>query len=96
MVRRSNEASDESDSNEKDTKALENLSHRLMALEGKIEELAILKSMKSSLSAENIQEIASKITALRDLIDKIEIEMQQLNTRINDIESLRFKRRSGL
>lgn len=96
MVRRSNEASDEYDSNEKDVKELENLSRRLGVLEGKIEELITSKSMKSSLSTENIQEIVSKITALRDLIDKIEIEMEHLNTRINDIESLRFKRRSGL
>jgi len=96
MARRWQEEIDELKSIEKDTQVLENLSLRLGLLEGKIDELAISKPMKTSPSTENLQEIVSKITALRDLIDKIEIEIEQLNTRINDIESLRFKHRSGL
>ncbi|PNX50337.1 MAG: hypothetical protein BV458_13410 [Thermoplasmata archaeon M9B2D] len=96
MARRRQEEIDELKSIEKDTQVLENLSLRLGLLEGKIDELAISKPMKTSPSTENLQEIVSKITALRDLIDKIEIEIEQLNTRINDIESLRFKHRSGL
>jgi len=95
MARRRQDETDGMKSIEKDTEVLESLSHKLGILEEKIEELMISKSMKSSLSTENIQEIVSKITALRDLIDKVEIEMEQLNTRINDIESLRFKHRSG-
>ncbi len=96
MTRRSHDEIDELKSIENGIQILENLSDRLGALEGKIEELAISKPLKSSSGAENIQEIVSKISTLRNLIDKIEVEMEQLDSRINDIESLRFKHRSEL
>jgi chromosome segregation ATPase len=94
MSRRSDETIEELKRIEKDTQILEQLSDRLGVLESKIEELADRKATTSSLSPENIQELVSKITALRNMIDKIEVEMVQLDLRLNDIESLRFKHRS--
>jgi len=88
------DAHDESKHIDMKTQILEQLSDRLEVLESKIEEFTLLESMNSSLSAENIQEIVTKISALRILIDKIDVEMEQLDSRINDIESLRFKSRS--
>jgi len=96
MTRRPDETIDEIKRTEKDTKILADLSDRLGLLEEIIEKLTISKSTRPSLNAENIQEIVSKISTLRDLIDKIEVEMEQLDSRVNDIESLRFKHRSEL
>ncbi|MDH4212855.1 MAG: hypothetical protein OEV85_02940 [Candidatus Thorarchaeota archaeon] len=94
MTRRPDEIVDELKRIEKNPQILETLSNRLGMVESKIEEVTLSKSMKSSFNAENIQEIVSKISALRDLIDKIEVEIEQLNSRINEIETLRFKHRS--
>jgi methyl-accepting chemotaxis protein len=79
---------------ERDKRILEQLFDRLSVLESRMEKLSNRKSTGSSRSTENVQEIVSKISALRDMIDKIEVEMEQLDSRINDIESLRFKHRS--
>jgi uncharacterized phage infection (PIP) family protein YhgE len=94
MTHHLDDTTDELNLTNKKPQTLERLVGRLGVLETQIQGLTLLQSMNSSLSAENIQEVVTKISALRSLIDKIEVEMEQLNSRINDIESLRFKSRS--
>ncbi|MHA1135536.1 MAG: hypothetical protein ACTSSE_03540 [Candidatus Thorarchaeota archaeon] len=73
---------------EKDTKVLEDISTRLRKMEKQLEKAG------SSLSPDEIQQIVTKMTLLRNMIDKIEVEMSQLDSRVSEIESLKFKRRS--
>ena len=73
---------------EKDTKILEDISIRLREMDMQIE------TTVTSLTPDEIQQIVGKMTALRNLIDKIEVEMGQLDSKVSDIESLKFKRRS--
>jgi predicted transcriptional regulator len=79
---------------EDEARTIEELSARLRKMERRLEEISSRQSSKSSIDAEHIQRIVTKISALRDLIDKAEVEMHQLDSRIGDIESLRFKRRT--
>jgi uncharacterized coiled-coil protein SlyX len=78
---------------EDDTHILQYLSSQLEKLEKKIETLSETTRTEGSLNAEVIQEISTKILALNALIDKIEVEISHLNSRMDDIESLRFKYR---
>jgi len=73
---------------EKDTKILQDLSARLQEMDKQIE------TAGTSLTPDEIQQIVGKMAALRTLIDKIEVEMGQLDTKVSDIESLKFKRQS--
>ncbi len=79
---------------EDEARILEELSDRLKKMEGRMEDISSRQSNESPIDAEHIQRIVTKISALRDLIDKVEVEMDQLDSRIGDIESLRFKRRT--
>ena len=94
MKSHSDEAIKELGRIEDETRILEELSERLKKMERQMENLSSKQSGKSSIDAEYIQVIVTKISALRDLIDKVEVEMDQLDSRIGDIESLRFKRRT--
>ncbi|TFG33966.1 hypothetical protein EU527_05780 [Candidatus Thorarchaeota archaeon] len=77
------------------TKIMENLSKRLETLEHQMTTLSQSDIHPQSLIDKNdLQKIITKITTLRDLIDKIEIEVDQLDARITDIEALRFKHRT--
>ncbi|MGY5858749.1 MAG: hypothetical protein RTU63_05230 [Candidatus Thorarchaeota archaeon] len=73
---------------EEDTKVLADISTQL----GKMEKH--LETAGTSLSHDEIQQIVAKMTVLRTLIDKIEVEMGQLDSRVSEIESLKFKRQS--
>lgn len=73
---------------ERDTRILEDISARLQKMEKQLE------SEGSSLTPDEIQRIVSKMTVLRNLIDKVEVEMDQLDSRVSEIESLNFKHRS--
>jgi hypothetical protein len=73
---------------EQDTKVIEDISTRLQDMEKQIENAG------SSLSSDEIQRIVSKMTALRILIDKIDVEIGQLDSRVSEIESLKFKRQT--
>lgn len=79
---------------EKETKILEDMSIRLKELEKQLETITSSGHSSSELSSSEIQKIVSKLTTLRTLMDKIDIEMKQLDTRVSDIESLKFKRRT--
>ena len=79
---------------EDEARVLEELSGRLKKMERRLEDISSRRPNKPSIDAEHIQRIVAKISALRDLIDKVEVEMDQLDSRIGDIESLRFKRRT--
>jgi len=79
---------------EDETRILEELSERLKKMERQIEDISSKQWSKSLTDPEYIQRTVTKISALRDLIDRVEAEMDQLDSRIGDIESLRFKRRN--
>lgn len=79
---------------EKETKILEDISIRLKELEKQLVTTASTDNSSSQLSSDEIQKIVSKMTALRNLIDKIDVEIGQLDIRVSDIESLKFKRRT--
>jgi outer membrane murein-binding lipoprotein Lpp len=78
---------------EDETHILEDLSSQLENLEHKIETLSSSSMAGASVNAEDIQEVSTKIAILNALIDKIEVEISQLNSRMDDIESLRFTHR---
>lgn len=85
----------EFDNTELRAKIIGTLSEHLENLEKRLK--AITQSERKPSSSENkndIQRIVAKITSLRELIDRIEIEIDQLDSRINNIESLRFKHRT--
>jgi uncharacterized coiled-coil protein SlyX len=77
-----------------DSRVLQALSSRLRELEQKIEAATAVGTAAVSIRAEDIQEISAKITTLTTIIDRVEVEISQLNSRIDDIESLRFRHRS--
>ena len=80
---------------EQQTQVITKLSKRLEELEEKMKEISQLDQTQTSpKSSDDIQKIMMKITSLRELIDRIEIEIDQLNSRIDGIESLRFKHRT--
>jgi tetrahydromethanopterin S-methyltransferase subunit G len=77
-----------------DSRVLQALSSRLRELEQKIEAATAVGTAAVSIGAEDIQEISAKINKLTTIIDRVEVEISQLNSRIDDIESLRFRHRS--
>jgi len=79
---------------EKETKILEDVSNRLRQMEKQIENITSSDPASSPLSSDEIQGIVSKMAVLRELIDKIEVEIDQLDSRVSDIESLIFKRQT--
>ncbi|TFG32058.1 hypothetical protein EU527_11045 [Candidatus Thorarchaeota archaeon] len=80
---------------EQKTQIIGKLSERLEKLENQMREIAqSATSTSSSIDKNDFQKIVTKVTTLRELIDKIEIEIDQLDSRITDIESLRFKHRT--
>ncbi|MGY5878817.1 MAG: hypothetical protein RTV31_01145 [Candidatus Thorarchaeota archaeon] len=79
---------------EDETKILEDVSKRLRQMEKQIENASSPDSTDSPLSPDEIQGIVSKMNALRELIDKIEVEIGQLDSRTTEIESLKFKRQT--
>lgn len=79
---------------ENETKILEDISTRLREMEKQIDTVTSSDSSSSSLSSDEIQKIVSKMAALRTLIDKIDVEIGQLDSRVSEIESLKFKRRT--
>ena len=79
---------------EDETKILEDISKRLRQMEKQIENASSPSSADSPLSTDEIQKIVSKMTALRELIDKIEVEIGQLDSQTTEIESLKFKRQT--
>ena len=67
---------------------LEELWSRLQNYEG-------VKSLQVGPEAmPEIQEIALKMTAVRELVDKIDIKLDEVEERIGNIESLNFRSRS--
>ncbi len=79
---------------EKETKILEDVSTRLRQMEKQIENITFSDSASTPLGSDEIQGIVSKMAALRELIDKIEVEIDQLDSRVAEIESLKFKHRT--
>ena len=80
---------------EQETQVISKLSERLDNLEKKMKVLSDSRGdAPSSQTSADLQKIIMKITSLRELIDRIEIEIGQLDSRMDDIESLRFKHRS--
>ena len=79
---------------EDETKILEDVSKRLRQMKKQIENASSPGSTDSPLSPDEIQGIVSKMNALRELIDKIEVEIGQLDSRTTEIESLKFKRQT--
>jgi hypothetical protein len=79
---------------EDETKILEYISTRLREMEKQIENTLFPDRANSILSSDEIQGIVSKMAALRELIDKIEVEIGQLDSRTTEIESLKFKRQT--
>ena len=79
---------------EDETKILEDISTRLRQMETQIEKATSPVSTDSPLGPNEIQVIVSKMAALRELIDKIEVEIGKLDSRTTEIESLKFKRQT--
>lgn len=77
-----------------ETKIIEDVSARLLQMEKQIDNTLSSDSMSSPLSADEIQGIVSKMSVLRELIDKIEVKIGQLGSRVTEIETLRFKHRT--
>lgn len=79
-----------------ETKIIEDVSVRLRQMEKQIDTVLSLNSRSSPLSSDEIQGIVSKLLVLRELIDKIEVKIGQLDSRVTEIETLRFKRRTEI
>lgn len=79
---------------EDETKILEDVSKRLRQMEKQIENATSPGSTSSPLGPNDIQRIVTKMASLRDLIDKIEVEIGQLDSGTTEIESLKFKRQT--
>ncbi|MHA1615401.1 MAG: hypothetical protein ACTSYJ_11190 [Candidatus Thorarchaeota archaeon] len=77
-----------------ETKIIEDVSVRLRQMENQIDNVLTSDSSSSPLNSDEIQGIISKMSILRELIDKIEIKIDQLDSRVTEIETLRFKRRT--
>ncbi len=66
--------------------ALENIHHRASVLEA--------RDMHSS-GAFNLQDILTRINAVQDLVDRIEIELDNLEMRVSSIEHMGFRIKTG-
>ncbi len=94
MSESSENANEEMRSITNEMKIIEDVSVRLRQMEKQIDNVSSSDSMSSSLSPDEIQGIVSKMSVLRELIDKIEVKIDQLDNRVTEIETLRFKRRT--
>ncbi len=90
MSEHSENATEELCSIKNETKIVEDISARLRKMEKQIDKV----SSSDSMSSDEIQGIVSKMSVLRELIDKIEVKIGQLDYRVTEIETLRFKRRT--
>ena len=77
---------------ESETKILSDISNRLKTLEKQLDSASDSSTLIHD--ADEIQILVSKMTTLRDLIDRIEVEISNLDSRATDIESLKFKRQT--
>jgi prefoldin subunit 5 len=66
--------------------ALENIHHRASALEAKGEHGS---------GSFNLQDILTRINAVQDLVDRIEIELDNLEMRVSSIEHMGFRIKTG-
>lgn len=73
---------------EDDMKTIASISSKLREIEKEIEDGNV------PLNPDDLQQIAAKMTSLRTLIDKIEIEIGHLDKKSSEIETLKFKRRT--
>ncbi|MCK5389248.1 MAG: hypothetical protein KAJ36_02080, partial [Candidatus Thorarchaeota archaeon] len=90
MSEHSENATEELRSIKNESKIIEDISARLRKMEKQIDKT----SSSDSMSSDEIQGIISKMSVLRELIDKIEVKIDQLDNRVTEIETLRFKRRT--
>ena len=90
MSEHSENATEELRSIKNESKIIEDISARLRMMEKQIDKT----SYSDSMSSDEIQGITSKMSVLRELIDKIEVKIDQLDNRVTEIETLRFKRRT--
>ncbi len=85
----------ESEEIKQQMQVISKLTERLDKLEEQIKAISQASpTHSSSQTFDYFQKIIMKITSLRELIDKVEIEIDQLNSRMDGIESLRFKHRT--
>ncbi|MHA1929849.1 MAG: hypothetical protein ACTSV2_14850 [Candidatus Thorarchaeota archaeon] len=77
-----------------EAKIIEDISARLRKMEKQIDNVSSADSTSSPLGSDEIQGIVSRMSVLRELIDKIEVKTGQLDSRVTEIETLRFKRRT--
>jgi len=94
MSEYSENATEELRSIKNETKIIEDVSASLRQMEKQIDNVLSSDSTSSPLSSDEIQGIVSKMSVLRDLIDKIEVKIDQLDSSVTEIETLRFKRRT--
>ncbi len=90
----SENATEELRSIKNEMKIIEDIFTRLRKMEKQIDNVSSSDSTGSPLGSDEIQGIVSKMSALRELIDKIEVKIGQLDSRVTEIETLRFKRRT--
>ena len=72
-----------------ETKLIEDVSASLRQMEKQIDNVMSSDSASSPLSSDEIQGIVSKMSVLRELLDKIEVKIGQLDSRVTEIETLR-------
>ena len=82
---------------------LENFSEIIRILEQQVDSLESVHSRASSLEEQigsqsggsNLQVILSRINAVQNLVDRIEIEVDKLEMRVSAIEHMGFRLRTG-
>ncbi|MGQ4911125.1 MAG: hypothetical protein ACTSV3_03270 [Candidatus Thorarchaeota archaeon] len=85
---------DEMDSIKTELKRIETGVKRIETLWSRVEGLEHVQSLDATSNASSeVQDIALKIKAVRELIDKIDIKIDDLESRISSIGSLRFRTR---
>ena len=57
---------------------------------------AKIEQMTGEDGTTDIQEIAVLLNSLRDMIDQVEVRLARIEGQVSDIESMRFRIRSGL
>ncbi len=84
-------------------KELEEFSKIILALEKQVRALEILHRRASSLEDQitknsggySFQDVTSRINAVQNLVDRIEIEVDNLEMRVSSIEYMGFRLRTG-
>jgi uncharacterized protein (DUF342 family) len=78
-----------------DLEVIEEGIRNLEELWSRLQKHSEMKQLQTSQSGKSeIQEIALKITSVRELINKIDIKLDEIEARIGNIESLEFRSRS--